>query len=88
MIVTTKALQGIVIVIVVSSSRSQLGPSRRSTMAPWDGLPPEVGRNRSSVIAELVRFRGSCIAPGRHSGSQCVVIGLLMYCTIVQFVTL
>jgi len=30
-----------------SSSRSQLGPSRRSTMA----MSPEVSRNRSSVVA-------------------------------------
>ena len=35
-----------------SPSRSQLGPSRRSTMAPYNGLSPEVGRNRFSVIAE------------------------------------
>ena len=38
---------------ILVSLRSQLGPSRCSTMAPY-GLSPEVGRNRSSVVAELV----------------------------------
>jgi len=29
--------------LLLSSSRGQLGLSRRSNMAPWDGLSPEVG---------------------------------------------